>query len=113
MKADSSIQTILFDLGGVILPFDHTLIVQRLEKHCSFPPSEIRNVFFGDGLVQRYCLGQMTSQAFFQQVRNILGLHCGFGEFARAWSDIFTENREVSGLIRCLSACYPLYLLSE
>ncbi len=114
------IKLFVFDLGNVILPFEHRQIAEKLHE-----TSHIQNRFTPDmmfdymfdrdrGLVNPYEEGLMTSMEFFARLRERYKLEIEFEEFKDIWNTIFTENSEVSDLILHLKEKgYPVFLLSN
>jgi len=110
----------VFDLGNVILPFEHRQIATKLHARstdktgCS--PRQIFDVMFDleHGLVNPYEEGTMSSRQFFLELKDRFKLDMDLEEFCEVWNPIFTEDQEVSAAIRYLKARgYPLFLLSN
>ncbi len=110
---------LLFDLGNVILPFNHYQIAEKLARFSESrelsDPSRIFSYLFDrqDGAVNDYEIGKMTSIEFFNQVKDRFQLIMTFDAFVPIWNEIFTENYEVSELIRSLKGKKRLGLLSN
>ncbi len=114
------IELFVFDLGNVILPFEHRQIAKKLYERSRdkglFSPDEIFLFMFemDDGLINMYETGQMTSNEFFERLKKRYRLDLTFEEFRDIWNPIFWENHEVSEAIMYLkSKNYPVYLLSN
>lgn len=122
-KADyegrNEIEVLLFDLGNVILPFNHYQIAEKLvpfTKARDFQdPKKIFSYLFdyGKGAINDYETGKISTPAFFQLVKEHLQLTLSFEEFQPIWNDIFWENEEVSEIIRSLRGRKRLGLLSN
>jgi len=116
---DSPIEVILYDLGNVILPFNHFQIAEKLsrfsqEKEFQDPSTLFSYLFdFENGAVNGYEVGRVSSLEFFQSLRKILRLSLSFDEFVHIWNEIFTENREVSQIILSQKGRWKLGLLSN
>ena len=116
---DCPIEVILYDLGNVILPFNHFQIAEKLsrfsqEKEFQDPSTLFSYLFdFENGAVNGYEVGRVSSLEFFQSLRKILHLSLSFGEFVPIWNEIFTENREVSQIILSQKGRWKLGLLSN
>lgn len=114
-----SIEVILFDLGNVILPFNHYQIAEKLlpfTKARDFQdPDKIFSYLFdyGKGAINDYEIGKVSTVDFFQSVKEDLQLTLPFEEFQPIWNDIFWENEEVSEIIRSLKGRKRLGLLSN
>lgn len=114
------IELFVFDLGNVILPFEHRQIAKKLYERSRdkglFSPDEIFLFMFerDDGLINMYETGQMTSNEFFERLKKRYRLDLTFEEFRDIWNPIFWENHEVSeAIIYLKSKNYPVYLLSN
>jgi putative hydrolase of the HAD superfamily len=64
-------------------------------------------------LVNDYETGRLSSQSFFDLVRKAFDLQLSFDHFVPIWNEIFTEDHEVSALIRSLKGKRKLGLLSN
>jgi len=115
----SPIEVILYDLGNVILPFNHFQIAEKL---CRFSqrkefrdPSKVFSFLFDfeNGAVNGYEVGNVSSSQFFQALKEFLQLSLSFEDFVPIWNDIFTENQEVSQTIRSQKGRRKLGLLSN
>jgi len=114
-----SIDVILFDLGNVILPFNHYQIAEKLspftERVDFQEPKKIFSYLFdfGKGAINGYEVGKVSSVEFFQSLKEFLRLSITFEDFKPIWNDIFWENLEVSEIIRSLKGKKRLGLLSN
>lgn len=115
----SPIKVILFDLGNVILPFNNYQIAEKLsqfsQKREFHDPEKIFSYLFDlqEGVINPFDMGKMSPQEFFQSVKNHLGLSIVFEQFIPIWTNIFTEDLEVSEIIRSLKGKWRLGLLSN
>jgi putative hydrolase of the HAD superfamily len=113
------IEVLLFDLGNVILPFNHYQIAEKLarfseRKELSDPPRIFSYLFDRqEGAVNEYEIGKVSSIEFFNQVKERFKLIMTFDTFVPIWNEIFAENHEVSELIRSLKGKKKLGLLSN
>ncbi|MGA2108073.1 MAG: HAD family phosphatase [Syntrophorhabdales bacterium] len=110
----------VFDLGNVILPFEHHQIVEKLyarsAKREGLTADEIFAYLFDldSGSINGYEEGLSSSDEFFLDVRDRFRLQMGFDEFAEIWNNIFQENSELNEVIVYLKARgFPLFLLSN
>jgi HAD superfamily hydrolase (TIGR01549 family) len=113
----NSIEVILFDLGNVILPFNHYQIAEKLSrfsKRKEAPQSIFSYLFnFEKGAINGYETGRESSLEFFQHLKEYLQLTLSFEEFMPIWNDIFWEDVEVSEMIRSLKGRKRLGLISN
>ena len=114
-----SIEVVLFDLGNVILPFEHHHIGEKLASFSlakeTEDPQKIFDYLFDlhTGAVNLYETGKMTSLEFFHSLKAFFHLQMSFDEFVTVWNDIFTENGEVSEIVRSLKGNVRLGLVSN
>lgn len=113
------VDVILFDLGNVILPFNHYQIAEKLsrfsqKKEFQDPERIFSYLFdFEKGSINGYEIGKVSSNEFFQSLKETLLLSISFEEFASIWNDIFWEDVEVSEIIRSLKGKKRLGLISN
>ena len=114
------IDLFVFDLGNVILPFEHRQIAsklwQRLRNSGKLTEEDIfRDLFdMENGTINRYEEGLSSSEEFFLEVRKRYSLALEFEEFGEIWNNIFWDNPEVNEIIMYLKAKgYPIFLLSN
>jgi len=115
----NSIEVIIFDLGNVILPFNHYQIAEKLSKFSENEefrdPKKIFTYLFDfeKGKINGYEVGKISSLEFFQTLKESLRLSISFEEFIPIWNDIFWEDMEVSEIIYSLKVKKRLCLLSN
>jgi len=113
------IEVILYDLGNVILPFNHYQIAEKLSRFSQKKelrdPQEIFSYLFDlqEGIINRFDVGKLSPREFFQTIKENLGLFISFDEFIPIWTDIFSENVEVSRIVLSQKGRWRLGLLSN
>ncbi len=114
--AASGITTIIFDLGKVVLDFNHMIAAQRLARHTAVTGEQIYDLFFDSELTGLFEEGKIRPEEFFDAVRKKLDLKISFAEFRPIWNEIFffnEQNRQVYALARSLKERYTVVLLSN
>lgn len=103
--------TLVFDLGKVVLDFDYQRFFRALEKagHPAEPAKRVVWECYQSLDLER---GLSDFELFYRQVSERLGLKMPRAEFTLAWQDIFTLNQPVVDLINKLDG-RPRYLLSN
>ena len=115
----SPIEVILYDLGNVILPFNHFQIAEKLSRFSQRTefqnPAKIFSYLFDfeNGAVNGYEKGKVSSLEFFQSLKEFLQLSLSFEDFVSIWNDIFLENQEISRIILSQKGKWKLGLLSN
>lgn len=115
----SPIEAILFDLGNVILPFNHYQIAEKLSRWARRDPfNDPQKIFsylfdFQKGVINDYEMGKVSTLQFFKSLKESLRLGLSFEQFKPIWNDIFREDSEVSEMIRFFKGKKRLGLLSN
>ena len=115
----SPVEVVLFDLGNVILPFNNFQIAEKLARFSQAnefrDPQKIFSYIFDfqEGAINPFDAGKLSPEDFFQSLRKTLRLPISFEQFIPIWTDIFTENQEVSRIILSLKGRKRLGLLSN
>lgn len=113
---NSEIKAIIFDLGNVLLDFDHRIAAERISKFCDKTGREIFDLFFDSPLTGLFEEGKISPRRFFLKVKEMLDLRMDYDKFVPIWNDIFflsDENRAVYNLARPLKEHYRLAVLSN
>jgi putative hydrolase of the HAD superfamily len=109
-----AIETVVFDIGMVLLKFDFDIILKRLSGRCTVPASEMHHHFWGSGLVEDYDRGKIDSGEFAYKLCQALGFNGTAQELLHAWSDIFSTNDPmVERLHKWKKQSIPIYFLSN
>ncbi|MBI5774363.1 MAG: HAD family phosphatase [Verrucomicrobia bacterium] len=105
---------IVFDLGKVLVDFDYGINARRLAAHSRCSADEIRHALDQSALLHRYESGQLTTAAFFDEMRAAIGYTGGFAEFCRIFGDIFTAIEPMIDLhARLRVADFSTYIFSN
>jgi HAD superfamily hydrolase (TIGR01549 family) len=110
------IRAVIFDLGNVLINFDHRIASQKLSKFTDTPEDEIYNLFFDSKLTALFEEGKISTLQFFSKVKEALNLGIEFDEFLPIWNEIFffdEENLSVYNLASSLKNRYKVALLSN
>ena len=111
-----AIKVLLFDLGRVLVDFDHSRSAERISAFCSKTPRQIYDLFFESGVTIDFESGKITAEDFYLQVKQMLDLRLSYDSFEPIWNDIFSlsaKNRSVFGLVNNLRANYKTAMLSN
>jgi putative hydrolase of the HAD superfamily len=115
----NSIDVIFFDLGRVIVDFNHYQIAEKLLPAKYTNETLESKVIFDHifhpirGLCCDYNAGKIPPEDFYNALRLKFGLDFSFDEFVPIWSEIFTENRDVTRMINELAGHFRLFLISD
>jgi len=108
----AEIQALILDLGNVVLNYDHGRSAREIARISGCGEKEIESFIFGS-LKDRFNRGQVTGEEFFGLIKDRFNLKISFDDFHPIWSDIFSENLDVTGVLPELYSNYPVYLLTN
>lgn len=105
---------VYFDLGNVLLNFDHALACRQMAAVAGVSAEQIRQVVFDGGLNQRYERGEINDEQFYESFCQQTGTRPDPAELNRAGSDIFQLNVPIMPIVAALDgAGYRLGILSN
>jgi putative hydrolase of the HAD superfamily len=114
------IKLFVFDLGNVILPFEHRQIASKLQARstdqATLSSQRIFDIMFDleNGLINPYEEGLMSSVEFFSELKSQFQIDITMDDFKDIWNPIFRDDPEVNEAILYLKEKgYPLFLLSN
>ncbi len=108
------IDTVIFDLGQVLVRFDNRLFFERIAGHTDRSIEEIRAaVHENDELLCLFDTGRIPPEEFYARAAETLGLDIGFGDFFSAYNDVFSLNGPTVALAGRLKPRHTLVLLSN
>jgi putative hydrolase of the HAD superfamily len=105
---------VFFDLGNVLVHFDHEIAVKQLAAASGRSTSEVRRAVFDSQLQERYETGLVTSQEFVREVNQALNCELAETDVLEAISAIFDLNKNILPVLEHLrSERIPMGLLSN
>ena len=113
---NNNIKAVIFDLGNVLIDFDHMIAAKRISKFTDKTPQEIFNLFFDSELTALFEEGKITALNFFSEVKKILNSKLDYAQFLPIWNEIFflsEKNQAVYNLAKILRDRYKIALLSN
>ena len=96
-------RVIFFDLGGVILDFDHGIWAEKLSYLCGRPKQDVADFVLGS-IHFPFEQGVLSEQEFCSRAIGVLGLDCSCSELEAIYSEIFTLRHDTERLIGELKA---------
>jgi epoxide hydrolase-like predicted phosphatase len=97
-----SIDTVIFDLGNVLLFFNWEIATDRLSSRTGKSRQEIGHYFMTTPFAMQLERGELSKQRFYETVSHDMEFDGPYEEFALIWSDIFTPNEPVIALAQQL-----------
>jgi glucose-1-phosphatase len=108
------IKTVIFDLGGVIVPLDFPRGYQAMSERCGLAPGDIPERIRTTGLVPRYECGEVSDEEFVSGLTGALGFEATREEFRALWSSIFPSHTLIpESLLLEIKKNHRLVLLSN
>jgi len=104
---------IAFDLGNVLIPFDHMKACRALGAIYSLDPQYVYERIFEDSIVPAFDLGNLSPSGFTQECSNALKINIREDELIDAWSNIFSHDPDMEKLIEELAENADLCLISN
>lgn len=109
----SSLETVIFDLGNVLLPFDWGIARKRMCERTGCSRRELEDYVVTTPFLEQLEVGQLTAKQFFEIVARDLRFTGEQAEFDELWSDIFTIDDAMVGLTQMLKGSYRRFILSN
>ena len=106
------IKTIIFDIGGVLIHFDHKKICRKLERYSEYSKEEIYKMIFKSNLIEKYDTGKISNPEFNREAHKII--NSTNRKIAIDWHDTYRKNLDVNKLVLKLkNNGYRLLILSN
>lgn len=86
---------IFFDMGNVLLNFDHQVAWQQMARLCKIDPDVVRETVFEAPMQLRYERGELSSQEFYEAFCQQLQVQPDYQLLMKAASDIFQPADDV------------------
>ncbi|HOJ36635.1 MAG TPA: HAD family phosphatase [Ignavibacteriales bacterium] len=108
------IKTIVFDLGNVLIPFDYSIMINKLNNIQENLGNYYYNWYKTNYHYHRdFEKGLISENEFIDLNLNTLNYLIDKNTFCKYYSEIFIENRKVTSLLPELKQKYKLVLLSN
>jgi putative hydrolase of the HAD superfamily len=106
---------IVFDLGNVLIPFDYGIMMRRLDAYGAGLGDTFINFYRGHytDIHRAYERGDISDEAFVNPILTALENKVTQEQFCVLFSEIFTENTDVTALLPLLKQRYRVVLLSN
>ncbi|MBD3249575.1 HAD-IA family hydrolase [Candidatus Woesearchaeota archaeon] len=114
------IKAVIFDYGNVLAKVDKSKFMRKLTDHNDMPYEDISSALYPrdspgnySSITADYESGKLTSEGFFEKVKEVCSLDMSIEEFRKAYTDIFYPIGSSIELARQLKPDYKLGLLSN
>lgn len=99
----SEIRFVYFDLGNVLVKFDHQRGLDNLAALTTLPSSHLREAIFDSGLQRDYEAGGVDDVEFVQRLAKLIGAPLDTAAVLDAISDIFWPNEAILPALRSVA----------
>jgi len=104
MRSVSAPSFIYFDLGNVLLTFDHMVACRQMGEVAGLSADRVYEIVFGGDLEYRYERGEISRQEFHERFCEAAGSRPHIAELEHAASAIFHLNLRIVPLVAALAA---------
>ena len=113
MLKKKEIKLVIFDIGKVILDFDHMITCNKLAKYSKKDAHYIYDFIFNSRMLDEYERGEISSMEMFCAISGELSLDISFEKFKEIWSNIFTLKEGMEQLIYWVKTLTKIAVLSN
>lgn len=107
-------KTVVFDLGNVLLPFDYSPFIKKLEEIKPGLGDQVITTYKANYHIHRtFESGLLNEAEFLEIMMKWTGGAVSEETFCQIFSAIFTENKELTSYLPILKKNYKLVLLSN
>ena len=113
---NNNLKAVFFDLGNVLVDFDHLRAVRKITRLTSLKEDQIYNVVFDSNIVALFEEGKIQGKDFFVRFKDIFKLKIAYADFLDIWNDIFfitPRNKLVQDTAKELKNQYKIFLISN
>lgn len=111
---ESAPKFLFFDLGNVVVSFDHGIACRRIGRLIGQAPEVVHAAIFASNLQRDYELGEVTERAFHEQFCRLTNSQPGMDELLCAGREIFQLNQPVMSIVKQIyTAGHRLGILSD
>jgi FMN phosphatase YigB (HAD superfamily) len=112
--APNSADALLFDLGRVVIDIDFGKALACWAGHAGRAPADLAARFVREESYRHHEVGQIEDAAYFQSLRDSLGIGISDGQFLEGWNAIFAgEMPGIAPLLKRAATRMPLYAFSN
>lgn len=96
------IKTLIFDIGNVVLYFDHEKMVNQVAKALQVPFTQVKKCFFDDGLLNAFEIGTVSTDEVLAELLKLTTQPPPKPHILTAYNAIFVENLSLIPIIHSL-----------
>jgi HAD superfamily hydrolase (TIGR01509 family) len=107
-------KAVVFDLGNVLLDFDYRIVSRKMREFCPITEEELLKALNQSPLLHKYESGGLSSEQFFEEMKQACSFRGEFREFEAIFADIFRPVPEMIDLQKALEESgIPTFLFSN
>jgi putative hydrolase of the HAD superfamily len=113
---DRAPDTILFDLGNVLFPFDWDVGINGFASELNRHPFEIRQICSQPDysiMFYEFGTGRISSERFAKRLNEAFNSQLDMDTINTIWCSIFREDKKMTKLLKKLSRKYKTFILSD
>ena len=112
--SERKFSAIVFDLGNVLIPFDYSKAINRLNQIDEGLGNRFYDFFKSNyNLHREFESGKISEKEFIKKMLSIVDHKIDEMTFCKYYADIFSLNEDVISLLPLLKKNYKLFLLSN
>jgi glucose-1-phosphatase len=111
--SEKETRLVIFDIGRVILDFDHMITCRKLAQYSKKDEKYIYDYIFKSEFLNEYEKGKIASLDMFEIISDKLGLDIPFEKFKKIWGNIFSLKEGIDDLIRRVKKAAKIAVLSN
>ena len=105
---------VYFDLGNVLLYFDHSLAMRKMAKVAGVSTEQMRSIVFDGALQVEYETGWISGVEFVSRISDSIGRDLDVKEMLQAAADMFIPNAHILPVLEKIRGLgIPMGLLSN
>ena len=109
----NAVRFVFFDLGRVLLHFDHAIACRQMAEVAGVAAATVRDIVFDSGLEDQYERGEITTIEFYAAFCRAAEVRPDRDALVHAAAAIFTPYAEVVQLLEPLGQRVPMGILSN
>ncbi len=111
---DKKYSVIVFDLGNVLIPFDYKVVIDRFNIISAGLGDKFMDAYMNNYHIHRqFERGELSEEEFINLMLNVLEQKVSRETFCDVYSNVFTVDQKVTGLLPILKQNHILVLLSN
>jgi len=91
----AEIESLFFDLGGVLYSLDYQSVWSGFRRRCGRPVKDIQEVLYAEDIFYGYESGKITSGEYYRAVTERLCCEMSFDEFKHIWNSLLVKQESM------------------